>query len=51
MPLVRMAFRKGRPKSFGKQAAKIVYETMVDTINVPPKENWSFGNGIAQYAE
>ncbi len=72
MPLVRISFLKGKPRGFGKDVASVVYRTMVDTINVPPKdnfqelgvrledvfvnlvevkrENWSFGNGIAQYA-
>jgi len=40
MPLVRISFLKGRPEGFGKQVASVVYRTMVDTINVPPKDNF-----------
>ena len=89
MPLVRISLMKDKPGGFGKRIGEIVYRTMVDTINVPPKdgralelkklfyktvaerlhgelgvrlqdvfinlvevkkENWSFGDGIAQYA-
>jgi len=40
MPLVRIAYLKGRPQGFGKQAGEIVYRTMVDTINVPARDNF-----------
>jgi phenylpyruvate tautomerase PptA (4-oxalocrotonate tautomerase family) len=40
MPLVRIAFLKGKPTGFGKQVADVVYRTMIDTINVPPKDNF-----------
>ena len=40
MPLVRIAFRKGKREGFGREVAGIVYLTMVDTINVPPKDNF-----------
>lgn len=40
MPLVRIALRKGRPPGFGKKVADVVYRTMVETINVPPKDNF-----------
>jgi phenylpyruvate tautomerase PptA (4-oxalocrotonate tautomerase family) len=40
MPLVRIAFRKGKREGFGREVADIVYRTMVDTINVPPKDNF-----------
>jgi phenylpyruvate tautomerase PptA (4-oxalocrotonate tautomerase family) len=40
MPLVRIAFLNGQPEGFGKQVGGVVYRTMVDTINVPPKDNF-----------
>jgi 4-oxalocrotonate tautomerase len=40
MPLVRIAFLKGKPEAFGKQVGGVVYRTMVDTINVPLKDNF-----------
>ena len=40
MPLVRISFIKGRPAGFGKKVGEAVYRTMVDTINVPPKDNF-----------
>jgi len=62
VPLVLISTLPGRPADFGRKIGDIVYRTMVETINVPPadnfqvivevkKENWSFGNGVAQYAE
>ncbi len=40
MPLVRIAFLKGRPEGFGRKAGEIVYRAMVDTINVPEHDNF-----------
>ncbi len=40
MPLVRISFLKGKAQGFGKQVAAVVYQTMLDTINVPPKDNF-----------
>jgi phenylpyruvate tautomerase PptA (4-oxalocrotonate tautomerase family) len=40
MPLVRIAYMKGKPEAFGKKVGAIVYQTMLDTINVPPKDNF-----------
>ena len=40
MPLVRIDYLQGRPAGFGVKAGEIVYRTMVDTINVPPKDNF-----------
>ena len=40
MPLVRIAFLKGKPTGFAKQVADVVYRTMIDTINVPLKDNF-----------
>jgi len=31
---------RGRPAEFRRKAGEIVYQTMVDTINVPPKDNF-----------
>jgi 4-oxalocrotonate tautomerase len=35
MPLVRISLMKGKPAGFGEKVGRIVYETMVDAINVP----------------
>ncbi len=40
MPLVRIAFMKGKPEGFGRQIGDIVYRSMVDTINVPKNDNF-----------
>ena len=40
MPLVRISLMKGEPEDFGKKVGTIVYRTMVDTINVPAKDNF-----------
>jgi phenylpyruvate tautomerase PptA (4-oxalocrotonate tautomerase family) len=40
MPLVRIAFMRGRPEGFGRKVGDIVYRTMVETIKVPPKDNF-----------
>src|SRR5574341_185204 len=40
MPLVRISLREGKPAEFRRGLSKIVYETMVETINVPPKDNF-----------
>ncbi len=40
MPLVRIDYRKGKPDGFSRKVADIVYRTMTDTINVPPKDNF-----------
>jgi 4-oxalocrotonate tautomerase len=40
MPLVRISLMKGKAKGFGKKIGEIVYRTMVDTINVPAKDNF-----------
>ena len=34
MPLVRISLMKGKP-GFGEKVGRIVYETMVETIDVP----------------
>ncbi len=40
MPLVRISLMKGRPEGFGKKVGEIVYRAMLDTINVPAKDNF-----------
>ena len=40
MPLVRISLMKGKPEGFGKKVGEVVYRTMVDTINVPAKDNF-----------
>ena len=40
MPLVRISLMKGKDGGFGKRVGEIVYRTMVDTINVPEKDNF-----------
>jgi phenylpyruvate tautomerase PptA (4-oxalocrotonate tautomerase family) len=40
MPLVRVSLRQGRPAGFGKRIGAVVYHTMVDTINVPLRDNF-----------
>ncbi len=40
MPLVRISLRKGKPDTYRKSVGDIVYRTMVDTINVPQKDNF-----------
>lgn len=40
MPLVRIALMKGQQEGFGKKVGAIVYRAMVDTINVPQKDNF-----------
>jgi hypothetical protein len=43
MPLVRISLMKGRP-SLGKRVGEVVYRSMVDTINVPQKDNFQIIN-------
>lgn len=40
MPLVRISHMQGKSVEFRHKVGKIVYQTMVDTINVPPKDNF-----------
>jgi phenylpyruvate tautomerase PptA (4-oxalocrotonate tautomerase family) len=35
MPLVRISLMEGRPAGFGGKVGRIVYEAMVETIDVP----------------
>jgi len=40
MPLVRISLMKGRPAGFGSRVGRIVYESMVETIQVPKNDNF-----------
>lgn len=40
MPLVRIAHMKGKPEGFGRKVGEAVYRTMVEMINVPPKDHF-----------
>lgn len=40
MPLVRISMMKGKSEGFGRKIGAVVYRTMVDTINVPNKDNF-----------
>jgi len=40
MPLVRIALRRNKEADFGKRVGAVVYQTMVDTMNVPLNDNF-----------
>ena len=40
MPIVRISLMKGKPEGFGKKVGDAVYRTMIETINVPAKDNF-----------
>jgi phenylpyruvate tautomerase PptA (4-oxalocrotonate tautomerase family) len=40
MPLVRISLMQGRAAGVAQKIGAIVYRTMVDTINVPPGDNF-----------
>ena len=40
MPLVSIHLMQGKPAEFRRKVGEIVYQTMIDTINVPPKDNF-----------
>ena len=40
MPLVQIHLMQGKPAEFRRRVGEIVYQTMTDTINVPPKDNF-----------
>lgn len=44
MPLVRIAFLKGKGTDFGRKVGEVVFRTMRDTINVPAKDNFQLIN-------
>ena len=40
MPLVHIHLMQGKSVEFRRQVGKLIYQTMMDTINVPPKDNF-----------
>ena len=40
MPLVRISLMQGKPVEFRRKVGEIIYNTMVDTINVPSRDNF-----------
>jgi phenylpyruvate tautomerase PptA (4-oxalocrotonate tautomerase family) len=40
MPLVRISLMKGKQEGFGKKVGDAVYRTMMESINVPAKDNF-----------
>lgn len=40
MPLVRISLMQGKTAKFRRKVGIMVYQTMMDTINVPPKDNF-----------
>ena len=40
MPLVNIHLMQGKPAAFRRKVGEIVYRTMMDTINVPSKDNF-----------
>ncbi len=40
MPLVHISLRKGKPHSFGRKAGELIYQAMLDTINVPKNDHF-----------
>jgi phenylpyruvate tautomerase PptA (4-oxalocrotonate tautomerase family) len=40
MPLVRIDLLQGKPVQFRRRVGEIVYQTMMDTLNVPAKDNF-----------
>src|ERR1700758_2476732 len=40
MPLVRISLMQGKPKDFGKRAGEVIYRAMLETLNVPAKDNF-----------
>jgi phenylpyruvate tautomerase PptA (4-oxalocrotonate tautomerase family) len=40
MPLVQIHLVQGKPAEFCRKVGEIVYRTMTETINVPPRDNF-----------
>ena len=40
MPLVRISLMRGKPAGFARKIGAIVCRTMVDTVSVPPGDNF-----------
>lgn len=54
MPLVRIALMKGQPvtgRRIGRRELGVRPEDVFINLVEVKKENWSFGNGVAQYAQ
>jgi hypothetical protein len=53
MPLVRISLRAGKPAAYKAAIVEATYQAMRAEWNLVEvkAENWSFGNGIAQYVK
>jgi 4-oxalocrotonate tautomerase len=40
MPLVRISLMQGKPAEFRRKVGDLIYQTMVEVINVPPKDKF-----------
>jgi phenylpyruvate tautomerase PptA (4-oxalocrotonate tautomerase family) len=40
MPLVRISLRKGKAPRYRRRLGEIIYETMAEVMNVPPRDNF-----------
>ena len=40
IPFVNLHLMQGKPVEFRRRVGEIIYQTMMDTINVPPKDNF-----------
>jgi len=40
MPLVRISLMKGRPDNSGQKVGEVVYQAMLDTINMPANDHF-----------
>ena len=38
MPLIRIDFAQGKPPAYGQQIGQVVYQAMLDTLNVPEND-------------
>ena len=47
MPLARIDLAEGKAADYRRTIGEVVYDALVEVS----KENWSFGNGEAQYAK
>ena len=66
MPLARMPLMQGKAAGFAQKVGAVVYRALAERLHNDlgvrkadvlislvevKKEDWSFGNGVAQYAE
>ncbi len=57
MPLVRIAFRVGKSAQYRQTVADEVHHSLIEAASVPESdrpvapEDWSFGDGKAQYVK